>query len=382
MKKISILSLSLLTVMSGAAVAPAVADIVRAFPDSPKILGKMVLATPALAIIPVSLLTGYLSNKISRKTILAIGLFLYTIGGAGGGLANDITILLLMRIILGIGVGMIMPISMSTIADIYTGEEKIRTMGYAGAATNLGGVIATFLSGLLASLSWRASFTIYLLSIPVFILVMIFIPNNKPAEKSNAVKTDLSQIGGYLKWGAGVFLLMVAFFTIPINMSIYISEEGIGGSQITGLLIAFMNMIAFITGMFFGKIYKALGKWIPVLLMSSFAASFFLMASFPSIYITVISMIFAGIAMGVSMPYIMNGVTSLKNETNAAAGTAVVSSLLYAGQFASPILTDQLSLLTFGSGIKNIFLTLSVAIIVFMVITIFIKSIPAKRRVL
>ncbi len=43
MIRIAVLSLSLLTVMSGAAVAPAVADIIAYFPDASPLLGKMVL---------------------------------------------------------------------------------------------------------------------------------------------------------------------------------------------------------------------------------------------------------------------------------------------------------------------------------------------------
>ncbi len=41
MIRISVLSLSLLTVMSGAAVAPAVADIIAFFPDASAMLGKI-----------------------------------------------------------------------------------------------------------------------------------------------------------------------------------------------------------------------------------------------------------------------------------------------------------------------------------------------------
>ena len=67
MIRIAVLSLSLLTVMSGAAVAPAVADIIAYFPDASPLLGKMVLTTPALTIIPVALITGIMSRRVSQK---------------------------------------------------------------------------------------------------------------------------------------------------------------------------------------------------------------------------------------------------------------------------------------------------------------------------
>ncbi|ADD67842.1 major facilitator superfamily MFS_1 [Denitrovibrio acetiphilus DSM 12809] len=362
MTKIAILSLSLLTIMSGAAVAPAIADIVAAFPDSPAILGKLVLSTPALAIIPVSLITGFLSNKISRKTLIYTGLILYTFGGAGGGFADSITVLLAMRFILGAGVGILMPISMGIIADIYSGDEKIQTMGFAGAANNLGGVTATILSGFLAAYHWRASFGVYLLGIIVLILVALYIPDNKPKSKdSGSDKIKIKNSAGYLMWGIAIFLLMVVFYTIPINISLYISQKGLGGSEISGIAISVMNGTAFITGLVFGKINKLLKRWLPIVLLTVFSISFYLLASYPMLPVVTIALMAGGFSMGAFVPFIMNGVTSLKNETNSAAGTSVVSSFLYAGQFASPLITDRAALLTTGNGISNIFLLVSIS---------------------
>jgi hypothetical protein len=71
MIRIAVLSLSLLTVMSGAAVAPAVPDIIIHFSEASPLLGKMVLTTPALTIIPVALLRKLrlsgLCGKLKKK---------------------------------------------------------------------------------------------------------------------------------------------------------------------------------------------------------------------------------------------------------------------------------------------------------------------------
>lgn len=122
-----------------------------------------------LAILSLSLLTGVFSSHVSRKKLIHAGIVLYIIGGFGGGLANSIPFLLTMRAVLGIGVGILMPLSTGIIADFYTGDEKMKTMGFSSAATNLGAIITTLLAGILASYHWRASFYIYLLGIPVFL---------------------------------------------------------------------------------------------------------------------------------------------------------------------------------------------------------------------
>ncbi|MFK5951864.1 MAG: hypothetical protein QM498_02325, partial [Desulfobacterium sp.] len=64
---------------------------------------------------------------------------------------------------------------------------------------------------------------------------------------------------------------------------------------------------------------------------------------------------------------IMNGVTGKNKKISGTAGTSVVSSFLFAGQFASPMITGKVALLTTGAGIGNIFLMLSFAIAVFAV---------------
>lgn len=174
--KVTILSLSLVTVMSGAAVAPALGAIANYFSNTDPLLIKLIITLPALFIIFTSLLFSSLSSRLSSKTIAISGLFLYIVGGCGAGFVNNIYLLLAFRSILGIGVGLIMPLSTGLIAYFFDKNEQSKLMGYSSAMNNLGGVIATTLSGYLVSLDWRYSFTIYLLGLLVMIMVVEFLP--------------------------------------------------------------------------------------------------------------------------------------------------------------------------------------------------------------
>jgi len=360
MIRLAVLSLSLLTVMSGAAVAPAVADIVAFFPDSSNMLGKMVLTTPALTIIPMALITGLLSSRIARKRLAYAGIFFYILGGAGGGLANSIPFLLAMRAVLGIGVGILMPLSTGIIADIWSGDEKARTMGLASASSNLGGIIAMLLSGLLAAVSWRASFLIYLLGAAVCLLIFFFLPDNRPTP---AAKRQPSQgkgaLGSYICWGLGMFMLMAAFYAIPVNIALYIQDHGIGDSRMAGAAMAVMTASSFFTGLLYGKLKKALRGWLPGVSLGIFAFSYYGLSAFPSALPLFCSLALNGIAFGVLVPSIMDGVTKNVGRASGTAGTSVVTSFLFAGQFASPLMTGAASGLIFGPGISNIYLTLA-----------------------
>jgi MFS family permease len=103
--KLSMLSISLLTVMASAAISPALAKISQAFPGTDSTLIKLVLTLPSLLIIPFSLLSGWLAARMKKKYVLLIGLVIYFLGGMGGGFARSITELLIIRGLFGVGVG-------------------------------------------------------------------------------------------------------------------------------------------------------------------------------------------------------------------------------------------------------------------------------------
>ena len=124
MIKPTILSLSLLTVMSGAAIAPDLARIAMAFPESSPTSIKFILTVPAIFIIIFSMLSGWLCTRTTKRNVLFLGLLMYVTGGVGGGTVNSMGNLLVFRGLLGAGVGLITPLSTGLVADFYSGDDR------------------------------------------------------------------------------------------------------------------------------------------------------------------------------------------------------------------------------------------------------------------
>ena len=162
------------TVMAGAAISPALGLIAQAFPDASPTIIKLVLTAPSLMIIPFSFLSSYLTTKLTKRTIIMFGLVIYIIGGIGPQLLSSIEIILLFRLLLGAGVGLLMPLSMSLINDYYTGKERTQMMGFNSAFSNFGGIITMLVAGWLASFGWRIPFNVYFLGLGIFILIFFF----------------------------------------------------------------------------------------------------------------------------------------------------------------------------------------------------------------
>ena len=59
-----------------------------------------------------------------------------------------------MRALVGVGVGIIMPLSTGLLSYYFKPEQQVGLMGYSSAMNQMGGVIATLLSGLLLCLAY------------------------------------------------------------------------------------------------------------------------------------------------------------------------------------------------------------------------------------
>ena len=202
---ISILSISLLTVMAGAAVAPALNVIREYFKDSNQALVQMIIRVPAIFIVITNGFFSRLCRKFGAKTLVVAGLLLYTIGGCAAGLFDNMAMILVMRALVGVGVGIIMPLSTGLLSFYFPPEMQDRLMGYSSAMNQMGGVIATLLSGVLAQISWRLSFMVYILGLISIVLCVLFLPNDRinqseDTKEGNKVSLDIkNQDGNIIK---------------------------------------------------------------------------------------------------------------------------------------------------------------------------------------
>ena len=221
--KSSILSISLLTVMASAAISPALAKIHQAFQGTDPTLIKLVLTLPSLLIIPFSLLCGWLVKYVQKKHILFVGLMIYFFAGAGGAFAQSIKQLLIIRAIFGMGVGLVIPLSTSLIADFYQGVDRTKMMGYSGSVSHLGGVIFLLVSGWLACINWRYAFAVYGLSFLILLMVIFWLPEPQTKKTTGLVKSKLP-FGIYVSAVLGA-LMMIAFYAAPTNLAMFIENE-------------------------------------------------------------------------------------------------------------------------------------------------------------
>ena len=81
--QLAVLSVSLLTILVGTALSPVLSELRRAFPEVGEEWIQLVLTLPALFLVPVSLLSPWLTARIPLRRLLLAGLTLYLVGGLG-----------------------------------------------------------------------------------------------------------------------------------------------------------------------------------------------------------------------------------------------------------------------------------------------------------
>lgn len=341
----TILSMSLLTVMAGAAVAPALNAISSHFADANPLLIQFVVSMPALFIILTNLWFPMLCRMMRTRTIALCGLLLYVAAGSGAFFADNIAVLLVLRALLGVSVGMIMPLSTGLLAYYFPPEEQARLMGLAAAMNQMGGVVATFLAGMLAAVSWNYAFLVYLLGLIAVVLVMLFLPNESLMKKDpttlNSKPSTLNLLKKFHPSVVGMFLVMILFFIYPTNFALTAS----GMLSVTGITLVMMGLdvVAFLVGLVFGAMMKRFAAQMKYAAPIGFMAGYLCLAGGSSLSLLLLGSALIGIANGIGVPY-LNTIGSVKAGKEAATTVMpLLSTALYLGQFLSPLIVSPIA---------------------------------------
>ena len=345
----TILSMSLLTVMAGAAIAPALGIIKQHFADAPDIFIQLIVSIPALFIILTNLFFMPISQRMRTRTIALTGLLLYIVAGAGCFFINDIYLLLGMRAILGISVGLIMPLSTGLRAYYFPPEEQARLMGLSAAMNQMGGVVATLLAGILAIIDWNNAFLVYLLGLIAVAMVFLWLPDAQLGTSNKRGKAfEPRQLLKFHPSVTGMLLTMIIFFVFPTNFAIITAHQTSLSITIITMIMVGLDLVAFFVGLSFGKLMQWFRQPIKYFAPICFFFGYGCFTFANGAFWIIVGSAFVGIAVGLSVPY-LNTIASIKGGKNSATTVMpLLSAALYLGQFVSPLLITPLAKQIFG----------------------------------
>ena len=351
----TILSMSLLTVMAGAAIAPALGIIKAHFSEADALLVQLIVSMPALLIIITNIFFLSISRWLRTRAIATTGLLLYVAAGAGCFFVDDIYVLLVMRALLGISVGLIMPLSTGLLAYYFPPEEQAQLMGLSAAMNQMGGVVATLLAGLLATIQWNYAFLVYLMGLIAVVMVWLWLPDEQlGSANKRGIPFEPRQLLKFHPSVIGMLLLMMIFFVFPTNFAVIASQQTALSSEAITMIMVGLDVVAFFIGLVFGGLMHTFRRGVKYFAPLFFLLGYLLLAC-PELSIVncqlsiILGSTFIGIANGVGVPY-LNTIASIKGGKNSATTVMpLLSAALYLGQFISPLVVIPLSHSLFGA---------------------------------
>ena len=355
----AILSISLLTVMAGAAMAPALGAIKEHFDDCSSLTVQLIVSLPALFIIVTTFLFRPLCRLMRTRTLALTGLALYIVAGAGAYFVDDIVLLLILRALLGVSVGMVMPLSTGLLSFYFPPRMQSRLMGLSAAMNQMGGVVATMLAGVLATIGWNYAFLVYLAGLIAIVLIAIFLPNEHlqspqtaiegtgnseaaQAEAASTRPTTLKLLKRFHPSVTAMLFIMILFFVYPTNFALTAQEQGLS-TLATTLIMVGLDVVAFFVGLAFGWLMNNLRVQMKYIAPLFFLGGYAALALVPGAAGMIFGSALIGLANGAGVPYV-NTIASIKGGRDAAVTVMpLISASLYLGQFLSPLIVSPLA---------------------------------------
>ena len=348
--KITLLSVSTLTVMAGATISPSLPAMQDYFSgvDNAEFWVRLVLTIPALAIVVGSPIAGQVVDSIGRKPLLIGSAILYGIGGTSGFFLDSLMAILCGRALLGLAVAGIMVSATTLIADYYQGKSRANFMGLQAAFMGFGGVIFLSAGGYLADISWRFPFLIYLFAWILLPFIIFAVYEPKFADDVNNSNGDMSLARFPLKLllliYSSVLMMQIVFYLIPVQLPFYLKNLTGANAAQSGLAIALSTLFSAFASMSYGKI-KQKFNYIAILALSfTLVGIGYIILGRATIYsIILIGLAVTGLGLGLLIPNL--NVWLSAEIPNSLRGRALggLTTSMFLGQFLSPILSQPLT---------------------------------------
>lgn len=336
----------------------------------------------SILLVPVA---GYLSDKFGRKKIIIPSLIITSVGGIISGLAawlipNPFWIIIVGRLIQGIGASGAFPVVIPTVGDMFKEEADVsKGLGIIETSNTFGKVISPILGAALAAFLWFTPFFAisFFAIISIFLVAFLVKTPKDEDEAKDKFKVFIKKTKDILKregrWLSGVFFAgflttFILFGLLFFFSSVLEDTHGIEGIP-RGLIIAIPLLVLCITSFVIGKIIgekKPLMKWIIVFGNTLVIISLIVLNFWDNLVFLTTVLSFAGIGMGAILPCLDALVTAGIEKLHRGTITALYSSMRLLGVAIGPpvaaLLIKSGTMAVFysfaGAGAVSIILTL------------------------
>lgn len=184
-----------------------------------------------------ALFAGVLSDLVSRRAVIAGGVALWSGFTAVGGVVRSYWQLFLSRALVGIGQSSYLPAAQALLADYYPTQGRAQAMGIFWVGLALGGVLAVWLGGALATaFGWRQS--LFVVGLPGLLFALLLARLRDPVARAAPVVARAAAPKFRITWrvaartvmplmvslllATAVFGFLALFENLPVNADLVV----------------------------------------------------------------------------------------------------------------------------------------------------------------
>ncbi len=336
--------ITLIAVLGVSTVSPALPSIMKELAISKRQVGLLitVFTLPGVFLAP---LLGVLADRYGRKRIIIPSLLLFGLAGSACALARDLSLLLGLRFLQGIGAAALSSLNVTLIGDLFSGRQRIAAMGYNASVLCIGTAVYPAIGGALAMLGWSYPFALPIFAVPVALLVMSRLNDTKPLQQ----QTLAVYLGGVLHgirnlqvavlFLASMIIFILLYGVYLMYFPLLLSERFAAVPLLIGLLMSVLSVVSAATTSQLGWLAGRMSeRTIVVCGFVIFAVGLAAMAMAPTLALMALPMLLLGAAFATTIPPVQSIIAGLAPQQHRAAFMSINGMVLRLGQTIGPIM--------------------------------------------
>lgn len=338
---LAIWSVSAIASLPGLAISPILGDLNRIFPQATDLEIQLLTSLPSLLIIPFVLLSGRLSVGRDKLSILLAGLTIFFLSGVACLFARSMGWLITISCILGIGAGMVIPLSTGLVVDYFTGNYRVRQLGYSSAINNLTLVLATVVTGFLADINWHLPFLVYTLPGVSLALAFFLKRQRSVPEPPQSIQMRHKRIDRRKLAGLMAFYLFITYAVVIVSFyTAFLVDDYRISSSFSGVLIALFFLAIMLPGLFIDRIIRRLKRNVNLIPLLLACAGLLCMGIFRDKFMLAVGALLAGAGYGVMQPVIYDKTATIAPPRSATLALSFVMAMNYLAVMICPFLVS------------------------------------------
>lgn len=318
---------------------PNLGSLAAEFPTLQYSVITMIITVSALFLGIAALISGSVAARLGKKKLLLAGSLLFGCGGCFTSIAPSFALIILCRMLEGLGAGFVITISMTLIPELFPDEkESNRILGMNAVATALWGTVLGTAAGYLGVISWKYANFLYLTGFVILVFQLLVIPSDRELQRHTTEGPAGKVTPSAYSVAILAFLFAVISTIFMTSVAAFIIEAGLGDSSEAGVTVSVMTVGSFLIGLAFARIFESLKSMTPVVSYIAMAVGVILPVLTPSYSIACVGAFVFGMGYGTYFPYINAEAIRISPPESTDANMSLINGAYYIGMFASSFL--------------------------------------------